>query len=557
MERIWRKLYDKDTPKSIDYPDIPLFEFLDLSEKNYPENDALVFMGKKLSYRKLKRLTDRFATALTDLDVKSGDRIALFLPNCPQYLIAFYGTLKTGAIVVPNNPLLSEEDLIYQIKDCGAKTILTLDMEMLYPKVVEVKKKTGLENIIVSSLKNYLPIPWKILFPLVKRGEISKVEETVFWFEALLKEEKKDLNVELSPEDVAAIFYTTGTTGKPKPVALTHKNLVVNAIQCKEWFKVREGKETFLTPLPFFHSYALTTTLNVSILTGSTIVTTPKFEVKETLKLINQYKPTFFVGVPPIFEHINRYPKTSKYDFSSLRFAVSGAASLPEETRARFKDLTKVDLIEGYGLTEASPVTHCQSIEGKREGIGIPLPDTDCKIMSLKEDSELPSGKEGELCVKGPQVMHGYWNREEESREVLKDGWLYTGDIAKMDTEGNFEIIGRKKDLITVYLPEDMDGIHVYPAEIEEVIAQHPKVAEVGVVGIPSPLGEKIKAFVVKSGDLESEEIISLCKENLVDYKVPEEIEFIDELPKNIIGKILRKELRQKSNGLSGKMAKG
>jgi len=572
MEKIWYNSYDRDIPKSIDYPDLPLFEFLDQSEKTYPENNALIFMGKKISYRKLRELTDRFAIALMNLGVERGDRIALFLPNCPQYVIAFYGILKAGAIVVPNNPLLSEEELLYQIKDSGAKAIITLDLEILYPKVVEVKNRISLEKIIVSNLKNYLPFPKNLLFSLVKRSEISKVEEEVFWFEDLLKKpvlepfaqftlerseglkdklregEKEALKVEVDSEDIAAIFYTTGTTGKPKPVTLTHKNLVVNALQCKEWFKLREGKQIFLTSLPFFHSYALTTSLNVPILAGSTIITTPKFEVRETLKLIDHYGPTYFVGVPPIFEHINRYPKSSKYDFSSLRFAVSGASSLSTETRLKFENLTKSELIEGYGMTETSPVTHCQPREGKKKGIGIPLPDTDCKIVGLKEDKELLPGEEGELCVKGPQIMYGYWNREEESRKVLKDGWLYTGDIAKMDSSGYFEIIGRKKDLITVSLPEDMDGIHVYPEEIEKVIVQHPKVDEVGVVGIPSPLGEKIKAFVVKKENITSEEIIEFCKENLVNYKVPEEIEFIEELPKNIIGKVLRRELRQKRN---------
>ena len=537
--------YDKDMPKSIDYPDVPLFEVLDKSEKTYPENTALIFMGKKISYRKLRELADRFATALTDLGVEKGDRIALFLPNCPQYVIAFYGILKAGGIVVPNNPLLSEDELLYQTKDCNPKIIVTLDLAMLYPKVVEVKKKAGIENIIVSSFRDCLPFPKNILFPLLKRNQIAKVKEKVYWFEDLLKKAKKDLEVEVNSEDVAAIFYTAGTTGNPKPVALTHKNLVVNAIQCKEWFKVREGEEIFLTSLPFFHSYALTTALNVPILAASTVITTPKFEVKETLNLIDHYRPTFFVGVPPIFEHINGYPKASKYDFSSLRFAVSGAASLPAETRLRFENLTKADLIEGYGMTEASPVTHCHPIKGERKGIGIPFPDTDCKIMGLKEDKELPPGEEGELCVKGPQVMYGYWNREEESKKVLKDGWFYTGDIAKMDSSGYFEIIGRKKDLITVFLPEDMDGIHVYPEEIEKVIAQHEKVSDVGVVGIPSLVGEKIKAFVVKKGDITSEEVIEHCKENLLDYKIPEEIEFIEELPKNIIGKVLRKELRK------------
>lgn len=396
-------------------------------------------------------------------------------------------------------------------------------------------------------MKNYLPFPKNILFSLVNRREKRLIKESVYWFKELIKKEKEDFKIKVNPEeDLAAIFYTTGTTGSSKPVALTHKNLVSNAIQCKEWFKVREGKEIFLTSLPFFHSYALTTTLNVPVMAGSTVITTPRFEVKETLKLIDRYKPTFFVGVPPIFEHINRYPNVSKYDFSSLRFAVSGAAALPKETRNKFRELTNADLIEGYGLTEASPVTHCHSRKGKRKGIGLPLSDTDCKIVDLKDGKGLPAGEKGELCVRGPQIMRGYWNREEDSKKVLKNGWLYTGDIAKMDSSGNFEVIGRKVDLITVRLPEDMDGLHIYPEEIEEVICQHPKVDEVAVVGIPSPLGEKIKAVIVNNGDVSSEEIIVLCEEYLADYKVPEEVEFVEELPKNIIGKILRRELRQK-----------
>jgi long-chain acyl-CoA synthetase len=546
MERVWYASYNKHIPKSIEYPDIPLFDFLDRSGEVYPERDALIFMGKRIKYRELKELTEGFAAALIELGIKKGDRVALFLPNCPQYVIAFYGALKAGTIVVPNSPLLTEEELRYQIEDSGAKVIVTLDLKVLYPKVIELKERVGLENIIVSSLKSFLPFPKNILFPLVKRGEISRVKEEVIWLEDLLKRGGERPEMAIVPEDVAAIFYTTGTTGKPKPVALTHRNLVANAFQCKEWFGVKEGEEIFLTPLPFFHTYALTTALNAPLLTCSTVITTPIFNVRETLKLIERYKPTYFVGVPPIFEAINRYPKTPKYDFSSLRFAVSGASSLPEETLLKFKSLTNVDLIEGYGLTEASPVTHCNPKEGRRKGIGLPLPDTDCKIVDLRDGRELPPGKEGELCVKGPQVMRGYWNREEETKEVLREGWLHTGDIARMDPSGYFEIVGRMKDLITVHLPEDMDGIHVYPEEIERVIAQHSKVKEAGVVGTPSPLGQRIKAFVVREGDVTAEELMEFCRENLAYYKVPEEIEFIEELPKNVIGKVLRRELRER-----------
>ncbi|MCD6508494.1 long-chain fatty acid--CoA ligase [Candidatus Poribacteria bacterium] len=546
MEKVWYSFYDEGVPKSIQYPDLPLYDLLDRSGESYPENDALIFMGKRIKYRKLKELTDRFARALIDLGIERGDRVALFLPNCPQYVIAFYGTIKAGAIVVPNNPLLSGKELSYQIEDSGAKAIVTLNLKMLYHKVMEVKREVGIENVILSSLEKYLPFPKNVLFPLVKRREISKAGGDVLRFEKLLEVEAKTPEVKVDPGDVAAIFYTTGTTGKPKPVALTHRNLVINAVQCKEWFGVEEGKEIFLTPLPFFHTYALTTALNAPFLTGSTVIMTPTFNVKETLKLIARYKPNYFVGVPPVFEAINRYPETPKYDFSSIRFAVSGASPLSQETLSKFKELTGVDLIEGYGLTEASPVTHCNPRRGKRKGIGLPFPDTDCKIIDLKTGEELPPGREGELCIKGPQVMPGYWRREEETREVLKDGWLHTGDIARMDEEGYFEIVVRKKDLITVRLPEDMDGIHVYPEEIERVLIQHPKVKEAGVVGVPSPLGERIKAFVVKAGEVTAEEIMDFCRRNLAHYKVPEMIEFIEELPKNIMGKILRRELRER-----------
>ncbi|HID56518.1 TPA: long-chain fatty acid--CoA ligase, partial [Candidatus Poribacteria bacterium] len=528
MERVWYASYEEGVPKSIRYPDIPLYDLLDRSERKYPERDALIFMGKRMKYRELKELTDRFAMALIELGIERGDRVALFLPNCPQYVIAFYGTLKAGAIVVPNNPLLSGKELSYQIEDSGAKAIVTLNLKVLYPKVAQVKREIGVESVILSSLQRYLPFPKNILFPLVKRGEISKASGEVLWFENLLEGETRAPDVRVDPEDVAAIFYTTGTTGKPKPVALTHRNLVVNAFQCKEWFGVEEGKETFLTSLPLFHTYALTTSLNVPLLTGSTLITTPTFNVKETLKLIARYKPDYFVGVPPIFEAINRYPRAPKYDFSSIRFAVSGASPLSQETLSKFKELTGVDLIEGYGLTEASPVTHCNPKRGKKRGIGLPFPDTDCKIIDLKTGEELPPGKEGELCIKGPQVMPGYWRREEETREVLKNGWLHTGDIARMDEEGYFEIVVRKKDLITVRLPEDMDGIHVYPEEIERVLTQHPKVKEAGVIGVPSPLGERIKAFVVKAGEVKAEEILEFCRRNLTHYKVPEMIEFIE-----------------------------
>lgn len=561
MERVWLNSYDQGVPWSIDYPEMPLHQFIDEAASEYPENAATIFMGQKISYRKLAELVSRFAASLSDLGVRKGDRVALFLPNCPQYVIAFYGTLKAGAIIVPNNPLYGEKELSYQLNDSGAETIVTLNLEMLYSKVANVKKETRLRNIIVSSLNEYLPFPKNILYPLVKRKELAKVKKDggVYWLKDLLtREHSQTLKDGVNQEDTATLLYTGGTTGTPKAACLTHRNLVANAVQCRYWLPdVRVGEEIFLTVLPLFHSFAMTTSLNFPIYTKSTMILLPRFDTQEVLKTIQHYKPTLFMGVPTMYRRVNDQPNLSRYDLSSIRVCISGAAPLPLETQRDFEKLTGCKLVEGYGLTEASPVTHCNPVYGRRKGIGLPFPDTDCKVVDLdKGEKELPPHIESELCVKGPQIMAGYWNRPEETEKVLRNGWLYTGDIAKKDGEGYFQILDRKKDMIIVQktdLPTKYKTMsHVYPAEIDDVLVEHPKVLEAVTIGIPdSAQGERIKTFVVlKQGeDATAEEIMEFCKQNLVDYKVPSEIEFREELPRNLIGKALRRRLREEEIG--------
>lgn len=549
MERIWFKSYDRGVPRTANYPDMPLYQFLDEAACNYPENIATIFVGQKMTYRELARLVGRFAAALSHLGVKKGDRVALLLPNCPQYVIAFYGVLKAGAIVVPTNPLYTERELSYRLNDSGAQTIVTLNLRMLYPKVIKVRKETKLKNIIISSLKEYLPFPKNILYSLLRKKEIAKVKEgeKVYWLKDLLiKEYGQPPKVGVNPEEIAVLEHTGGTTGTRKAPCLTHRNLVANAVQCRSLLPdVRIGAEIFLAVLPlFFHA----TSLNLPVYIKSTMILVPRFDIEEMLKLIHRYKPTLFMGVPPIYRAITQYSKLSRYDLSSLRFSISGAAPLPLEIEQEFEKLTGCKLVEGYGLTEASPVTHCNPFYGRRRGIGLPLPNTDCKIVDLETgEKELSPDTEGELCIKGPQIMAGYWNRLQETESALKNGWLYTGDIAKMDAEGYFQILDRKKDMIIVQKTEFPGGFHVYPYEIEEILLEHPKVLDAGVIGIPDPVqGERVKAFVVlkQDEDATSEELIEFCKRNLVDYKVPAQIEFRKELPKSLVGKVLRRKLR-------------
>ena len=548
-ERPWLKFYETGVPPSLAYPDITLGHVLAQTASKFPAHTALLFYGKKISYAGLDALANRFARALTGLGVKKGDRVALMLPNIPQMVIAYYGALRTGAVVVTTNPLYHEHELEVQLKDSGAETLVAVDM--FYPVISRVLPKTGVKRLILCGIKDYLPFPKNLLYPIkamVEKQWVSvKRLPPIYDFVGLMKDEPGgEFETPVAPGDTALLQYTGGTTGVPKGAVLTHRNLVVNAVQCRAWLSVRnEGAERVLAAIPFFHVYGMTTAMNLGVLIGAELILIPKFHTKEVLELIHAHRPTIFPGIQAMYLAIENHPEIRKYDLTSIKAAICGAGPLMREVQERFERLTRARIVEGYGLSEASPVTHANPILGKRKvgSIGLPWPDLEARIVDIKTGKQaLPVGEAGELVVKGPQVMKGYWNKPEETAHALRGGWLHTGDIAKMDEEGYFFIVDRIKDMIKTV------GENVYPREVEEVLYAHPKVKEAVVVGVPHEefLGEKIKAYVVlKAGEkATAEELIKYCSEQLSKFKVPKEIEFRSQLPKTLVGKVLRRVLR-------------
>ncbi|MEK6697974.1 MAG: long-chain fatty acid--CoA ligase [Nitrospirota bacterium] len=548
-DRPWVKFYERDVPESLTYPDLTLGNVLGQTASKYPDNTALVFYGRKISYTELDALVNRFAHALTGLGVKKGDRVALMLPNIPQMVIAYYGTLRLGAIAVATNPLYKAHELEVQLKDSGAETLVAVDM--FYPVISPVLPRTAVKHLILCGIKDYLPFPLNLLYPIKARIEkqwvrVKRVPPIHDFLSLLNEAQATPVNSRVSPDDTAILQYTGGTTGTPKGAVLTHRNLVANAVHNRVWLtNGKEGEERILAVIPFFHVYGMTTAMNLGVLLGAELILLPKFHTKEVLHFINKYRPTIFPGIQAMYMAIGNYPKIHKYDLTSIKAAISGAGPLMREVQERFEQLTKARIVEGYGLSEASPVTHCNPVFGKRKlgSIGLPFPDMDAKIVDLETgEKELPVGEAGELVVKGPQVMKGYWNKPEETDRTLRGGWLHTGDIATRDEEGYFFIVDRIKDMIKTV------GENVYPREVEEVLFTHPKVKDAVVVGLPHEafMGEKIKAYIVlKEGETATaEEIIGFCREQLSKFKVPKEIEFRDQLPKTLVGKVLRRVLR-------------
>jgi long-chain acyl-CoA synthetase len=546
----WIASYPPEIPASLDYPRVPLTHFLVKAAEEFPNHNALYFMGKRITYSELLTMSYQCASALIARGVKKGDRVAIMLPNVPQAVVAFYGALFAGAVVVMTNPLYTERELLHQLNDSGAETIITLDL--LYNRVMSVKPSTPLKRVIITSVADFLPFMKKLFYPLVQRKQGQKAPQISYGdgtesFLSLLKESAANpVQTEVDPEnDLALLQYTGGTTGVSKGVMLTHRNLVANAVQCEAvLYKMKRGRERILGALPFFHVYGMTTVMNMGIMLASEIILVPRFEVKQILELINKTKPTMFPGAPTMYIALINHPDLPKYDLSSVEACVSGSAPLPLEVQQRFEEITKGKLVEGYGLTEASPVTHSNPLWGHRisGSIGLPWPDTDCKIVDPVTGDEMPMGEIGELAVSGPQVMRGYWNRPEETAATLKDGWLLTGDMAYMDEKGYFYIVDRKKDLIIA------GGYNIYPREVEEVLFEHPAVQEAAVIGVPDPYrGETVKAFVVlKQGQqVTEEELDQHCRKRLAAYKVPRLYEFRSDLPKTMVGKVLRRKLQE------------
>jgi len=546
----WLKFWPKGVPQTIDYPNVPLFEFLRNTAKKHPDHVAIVFLGKKITYKELDILSDKFATALHNMGVKKGDCVALFLPNAPQYIISYYGALKIGAIVTAISPLAKEREAEFQLTNSEAKTLVCLDL--LYPIAKAVREKTGLKQIIVASIKEYLPPVKAFLGTLLKKVPSLKVakEPGVFFFkEVLAKYPAQPPEVKINPkEDLAALQYTGGTTGVPKGAMLTHFNLVSNAVMCAEWLQGKETEDVFLTVLPLFHIYGMTTSMNAPIYLAGTMILLPRPDLVEILKSIQKHRVTIFCGVPTLYAALIAHPDISKYNLKSVKFCISGASPLPPEVQKKFMDLTGGVLVEGYGLTESSPVTHSNPLDPtmktvKVGSIGLPWPDTEAKIVDVKTGKKtLGPGQTGELAIKGPQIMKGYWKMPEETEAVLRDGWLYTGDVGKMDEDGYFYITDRKKDLIKY------KGYSVYPRELEDVLYEHPAVKLCGVIGKPKPVvGEIPKAFIVlkEGAEASEDEIKKFVRERVSAYKAIREVEFRKELPLSLVGKVLRRKLRE------------
>ncbi|MCD6554820.1 MAG: long-chain fatty acid--CoA ligase [Anaerolineae bacterium] len=551
VEKPWLKHYEEGVPATIDYPDTVMPKILADTARKFPDQVATIFKGGRLTYRELNELVDKFTAGLQKLGVKKGDRVAIHLPNCPQFLISYYAILRAGGIVVPCNPMYVAREMEHQLNDSGAEVIITLSA--FYPLIKQIRDETKLRHVIVAKIKTYFPGLLKLLFTLLKEKKDGHVvdisgDANTYWFQDVLgSAPAKPAPVDLAWDDTAVLMYTGGTTGISKGAQLTHKNILVNAVQCKHWLKTAETAETILTTLPLFHSYGMTTCMNHGVYTASTLLLVPNpRDLKDVLETINKYHPTIYPGVPAMYVAINNDPGVlaGKYDVRSIRACVSGAAGLPVEVQRKFEEITGGKLVEGYGLSEASPVTHANPIQGEnRVGtIGLPWPDTEAVIMDLDTGEKiLPPGEVGELCIRGPQVMKGYWNMPTETANALRGGWLHTGDIAVMDEDGYFKIVDRKKDMIL-----GTGGFNIYPREIEDVLYEHPKVKEVAAVGIPvGEKGERPKVYIVlKEGETATEEeIIQFCRENLAPYKVPKFVEFRDELPKTMVGKILRRVL--------------
>ncbi|MEN0650034.1 long-chain-fatty-acid--CoA ligase [Caldifermentibacillus hisashii] len=561
----WLKHYPPQIPHTLTYEETSLQQLLKNTAEKYPNKIAIHFNGKELSYKELYDSALKFAGYLQKIGIQKGDRVAIMLPNTPQSVISFYGVMMAGGIVVQTNPMYTERELAFQMKDSGAKAIVALDI--LFPRIKKIQGETELEHIIITAIKDYLPFPKNLVYPFIQKkqyGYSVKVEHkgndhlfTEIMKHPALQEPIMNINFE---EDLAILQYTGGTTGFPKGVMLTHKNLIANTKMCQAWlYKCREGEEIVLGALPFFHVYGMTTVMILSILQASKMVLIPKPDPEVLLKTIQSQRPTMFPGAPTMYIGMLNHPELSKYDLSSIDSCISGSAPLPVEVQEQFERLTGGKLVEGYGLTESSPVAHANLLwDGERVkgSIGLPWPDTLAEIRSVETGEPLPVGEIGELVVKGPQVMKGYWNRPEETQEVLKDGWLHTGDMGYMDEEGYFYIVDRKKDMIIA------SGYNIYPREIEEVLYEHPAVKEVVVAGVPDPYrGETVKAYIVlKEGTTVTEdELNKFARKNLAAYKVPRKYEFRDELPKTTVGKILRRQLveeeKRKLNELNEKKA--
>jgi long-chain acyl-CoA synthetase len=559
----WLEHYDEGIPETIDYPNIPLDRLLADAAAKHPERTATFFgamvgsrlMDAKLTYRQLNDAVNKFGAGLQKLGVQKGDRVAIMLPNCPQFVIAAYATWRIGGIMVCCNPLYMPREVEHLVEDSGTETFVV--MSQFYERVKSIRAETHLKRVIVSNIKEYFPGLLKLLFTLAKekkeghKADISGDADTHWFQDVLGSASANPASVEIDPEEVSTLIYTGGTTGGPKGAQLSHRNLVSNATALNVWTRSKEAGESLLAVMPYFHSYGLMVGMHVCIANANTMVQIPNpRDMVHVLKSIETHSVTYYPGVPTMFVGLLNFPERDKYSLASLRFAVSAAAPLPPELQQQFQDVTGGVMLEAYGLTESSPCATMDPIDRPRaNSLGVPLPDTDVRIMDVETgEQELEPGEIGEIVIKGPQVMKGYWNLPTETDNALRvgpdgqPGWLFTGDIGLMDEDGYFHMADRKKDMIIA------GGYNIYPADVEAVLFEHPKVKEAAVIGVPDEYrGESVKAFVVlKEGQTASEEeIIGFCKEQMAAYRVPRAVEFREDLPKSMIGKVLRRELKE------------
>ncbi len=571
MNKPWIQHYESQVPATLEYPEVTIHHFLEKAARRFPDNIAINFVlsyllggrikvGGTMTYRQLLAKVRRLARALWTLGIRPGDRVALMLPNSPQFIISYFSTLKIGAVVVPLSPLYTPREMHRQLADAGAETLILLDS--FHPRWHEIATEISVKRVIVTKITDFVPFPWnKLVDWKLRRGGGEMVRKLTneqpdvreYWLKELLAanfvnsaRDAVDLDkIEVKPDDLALLQYTSGTNGTPKGAMLTHRNVVANTIQSTTWLtSLTTGGDKSLSVLPFFHAYGMLLGLCGAVYSAGEMIIAPRPIIGEMLQIIERERPTVFPGVPTMYIGIINHADVQKYDLSSIKACISGAAPLPPEVQAEFERITGGRLVEGYGLSEASPVSHCTPVYGERRrgSIGLPFPDVAARVVNLDTDEDVPIGEIGEMLVRGPQVMCGYWNMPNDTARVMEDGWLHTGDIVRMDEDGFFYVVGRISDVINV------SGYRVMPGEVERVLLMHPLVREAAAIGIPHAYrGETVKAFVVCAPDAQitMDELIAFCRERLAPYKVPTDIEFRAELPKTLIGKVSRRALRE------------
>ena len=552
MSKPWLKFYDNEVPDELVIPPLTIPELLQNAASTYPHQIATIFYKARLTYAQLKADVDKLAAGLYELGVRKGDRVAIMFPNSPQAIIATYATLSLGAVAVLTNPLYVKRELEHQWGDAGVKVVLSLTL--FWPRIEAVRQNLAIEHVVLAGIEDYMPTMKKFLAPLALRRQGKWISvsysDRVHAFKKLISQSHASLPpIDLKPEDLACLQYTGGTTGLPKGAMLSHRNLIASLAQIRTFllFEHGQAEDIALAFMPFFHVYGLNGLMNLGIYLAATLVLLPQPEIKTIVDAIVSERPTFFTGIPAVFTALNNYRSFDQIDLSSIKAMFSGAAPLPVDVMQEFEQRTGSRIAEAYGMTEASSVTHVNPLKGQRKfgSIGVPIIGTDAKIVDSDDHSQdIGFGAPGELLVKGPQVMMGYWNNEAETTHALHDGWLSTGDIAYMDEEGYFYIVDRKKDMIL------SAGYNVYPREVEEVLYQHPQVLEASVVGLPDGLrGEKITAYIVlKPGQTaKASDIRAFCRERLAPYKQPRTVVFRESLPKSLAGKVLRRELKEEA----------